>query len=568
MDQEAAYRNRWRILGVLVVSLLVVVLDNSILNVALPAISRELEATQSQLIWAVDSYALVFASLLFTWGVMGDRYGRRRVLLIGLTLFGVASALTAYSSSAEMLIVNRALMGIGGAAVLPVTLAIITNVFPPKERPKAIGIWAGAVGVAIALGPITGGFLLEHFWWGSVFLINVPVVVAGVAGILALVPESRAGTASKLDPVGVVLSIAGLMLLVYGIVHGGETNDWSLPTVWGPLLGGIVILTVFVLVELRSDHPSFDIHLFSNREFSVSLAAVTLVFFGLMGATFFLVFYLQTVRGLTPFQAGLALLPLAAGQMVSATRSAHTTRLFGPKLVIGTGLLLVSVVFVVMLMVTATTPMWIILVLYLALGVGMGNAMAPATATMMSTLPLARAGAGSAVQNTVRQVGGALGVAILGTVISVVYGHRFDSLVPNLPSAAQPATTSVEAAHNVASGALAAGVITPDQANALIDAANSSFITAMHVATIFTAAAALLGAVIAYVGLPRKAEHEELLHSKTASFNEQVAEASATRTGSSAPAAAQVEPATRAAADAMPDPLPDPLPDPVPEAGS
>ena len=525
MDQAAAYRNRWRILAVLVVSLLVVVLDNTILNVALPTISRDLQATNSQLIWAVDSYVLVFASLLFTWGVLGDRYGRKRVLVIGLVLFGLASALSAYATSPEMLIAFRALMGIGGAAVLPVTLAIITNVFPPQERPRAIGIWAGAVGVAIAIGPITGGFLLEHFWWGSVFLINVPVVIIGVVGIVTLVPESKGGRQARIDPVGVLLSIAGLMLLVFGIVHGGETKDWGNPTVWGPLLAGVGVLALFIWIESRSDHPSLDTGLFRNREFSASIAAVTLTFFGLMGATFFLVFYLQTVRELSPFRAGLALLPLALGQLVSAARSDKTTKRFGPRVVIGTGLLLVAVVFTSLVLVDETTPMWVILMLYLGIGIGMGNAIAPATATMMSTLPLSRAGAGSAVQNTVRQVGGALGIAILGTIISVVYGSKFESLVPGLPPQAAAATTSVEAAHGVADAGLAAGAISRVQFDALITAANSAFVDAMHVATLVTAAAALIGCLVAYRWLPPKAEHERILQGKQDQFRDQVGDA-------------------------------------------
>lgn len=521
LASSSAEPQRWRILGVLVVSLLVVVLDNTILNVALPTIAVDLGATNSQLIWAVDAYALVFAALLFTWGVLGDRFGRRRVLVVGLVLFGLASALSAYAASPEMLIAFRALMGVGGAAVLPVTLAIITNVFPPNERPRAIGIWAGAVGVAVAVGPITGGVLLERFWWGSVFLINVPVVLIGVAGILAIVPESRGGRLASVDPVGVVLSVVGLLLLVYGIVHGGETTRWGSVTVWGSIVGGLAVIALFVWVEWRAEHPSLDLHLFANREFSVSLTAVTCTFFGLMGATFFLVFYLQTVRELSPLQAGLALLPLALGQLVAAARSHTTVDRFGPRLVIGLGLVLLSGLFVGMVVVDAGTPMWVILLFYLGVGVAMGNVMAPATATMMSTLPLSRAGAGSAVQNTVRQVGGALGVAVLGTTISVVYGDRLRELVPGLPAQAKDAATSVETAHAVAQAGAAQGAITAEQASGLIGAANAAFISAMHVATLITATAALLGAVVAFVGLPRRAEHQASLHEKQQRFDAQ-----------------------------------------------
>lgn len=521
MDREAAYRRRWTILGVLVVSLLVVVLDNTILNVALKTIQIELGATNSQLIWAVNSYSLVFASLLFTWGVLGDRFGRKRVLVVGMLLFGVASAFSAFAASPEQLIVYRALMGIGGAAVLPVTLAIITNVFPPDERGKAIGAWAGAVGIAVAIGPITGGFLLEHFWWGSVFLINVPVVIIGVLGIVVLVPESKGGQRARIDPVGVVMSVAGLMMLVYGIVHGGDTRQWGSPDVWGFIVGGVAVLALFVWFESRSDHPSLDVRLFDNREFSTTLAAVTTAFFGLMGATFFLVFYLQLVRGMSPLQAGTALLPLAFGQFFAATRSSKTAARFGPRVVIGSGLVLVSLVFAAMVLVDGETPLWQVLTLYLLIGVGMGSAIAPATTVMMSTLPLERAGAGSAVQNTVRQVGGALGVAITGTVIAVVFGAQLEKAGAGLPpTALAQASDSLGAAYEVVQAATAKGLLSPDAAASAIAVANDSFITAMHVATLLTAAAALLGGLVAYRFLPNRADAARIAAERQRQFTE------------------------------------------------
>jgi EmrB/QacA subfamily drug resistance transporter len=513
-QESTVYHRRWAILSVLVVSLLVVVLDNTILNVALKTIQLDLRATQSQLIWAVNSYVLVFAALLFTWGVLGDRYGRRRILMIGLTLFGIASALCAFASTPSLLIFFRALMGIGGAAVLPVTLAIITNVFPPRERGRAIGIWAGAVGVAIAIGPITGGFLLEHFWWGSVFLINVPVVIVGLVGIALIVPESTGQHTQRLDPVGVVLSIAGLLALVYGIVHGGDTRDWSSVTVWGWIVLGLSLLALFVWLELRSDHPSLDVHLFQNREFTVSIAAVTMAFFGLMGATFFLVFYLQLVRGYSPLQAGLIFLPLALGQILAAPRSAKTVARFGPKMVIGSGLLIVAIVYVLLCFAQADTPLWLLCVLFFFVGVGMGNAIAPATTVMMSTLPLSRAGAGSAVQNTVRQVGGALGVAILGTVLATVYANSFDG-VPGLPAAA---TGSLGQTYEAIAALVRAGGLTPGAAASAINSANDAFMTAMHVTCLLTAAAALIGSLVAYAGLPAKSRAVVIAHGRQQDF--------------------------------------------------
>ena len=267
-DFPDGHPRRWPILGVLVTSLLVVVLDNTILNVALKTIQISLSATQSELVWAINSYIVVFAALLFTWGVLGDRYGRKRILVIGLLLFGVASALSAFAASPTQLIVFRGLMGIGAAAVLPVTLAIITVIFPSSERGRAVGLWAGAVGAAIAIGPILGGFLLEHFWWGSVFLVNVPVVILGVAGILALVPETRDPTPRGIDPVGVPISIVGLLMLVYGIVHGGDTRDWGSLGVFGWIVAGIVVLAASCVREPPA--PSIDTPLFRTG-FSVAL---------------------------------------------------------------------------------------------------------------------------------------------------------------------------------------------------------------------------------------------------------------------------------------------------------
>ena len=276
---------RWAILGVLVTSLLVVVLDSSILNIALPTIQKDLGADQSQLLWAVDAYILVFAALLFTWGVLGDKYGRKRILTIGLTVFAIASAACAFATTPTMLIVFRGLMGIGGAAVLPVTLAIITVVFPPHERGRAIGAWAGAVGGAVALGPVLGGLLLENpqwtSWltnndWGGVFLINVPIVAIGLVGIFMVVPETRNPHPQPLDIPGLIISFVGLVLFVYGIIHASQTLTFLTPSVLVPMILGALVLAFFVITEARSDHRSFDVTLFRNRGYAVSLSAVTL----------------------------------------------------------------------------------------------------------------------------------------------------------------------------------------------------------------------------------------------------------------------------------------------------
>jgi EmrB/QacA subfamily drug resistance transporter len=317
-------RRRWYILGVLVVSLLVVVLDNTVLNVALKTIADPrtgLGAAQSELEWAINSYTLVFAGLLFTSGVVGDRLGRKRILVIGMVLFALASLLSAYAQTPTQLIWARALMGLGGAGIMPQTLSIITNVFEPHERGKAIGIWAGAVGLAIAIGPITGGLLLDHFWWGSVFLINVPIITAGVIAMLFLVPESRNPSPGRLDPFGVALSIIGLVSLSYGIIEGGEKASWLDVSVIGPIVVGLAALAVFGWHEARIDHPAFDVRLFREPRLSAAVSAVGLVFFAASGVFFFANFYMQSVRGLSPMEAGAMVLPFAVAQLTS-TRTA------------------------------------------------------------------------------------------------------------------------------------------------------------------------------------------------------------------------------------------------------
>ena len=500
MGQRSVHDRRWWILGTMVVSMLVVVLDNTILNVALKTIQQDLRATQSQLEWAVNSYSLVFAGLLFTYGVLGDRFGRKRFLVLGLAIFGVASALSAFSPSAGWLIAGRALMGIGGAAVLPSTLSIISNVFEPAERGRAIAIWAGATGIAIALGPITGGALLAHFWWGSVFLVNVPVVLIGIASILWLVPESKDPNPLRLDPVGVVLSIVGLVGLVYGIIKGGQTTQWGSPQVLVPLIGGLVLLAVFVVVERRSSHPALDVTLFRNPAFSAASAATTLAFFALFGATFFLSFYLQYARGYTALQAGIRLLPVALSIMFFAPRSAKLVQRFGAKLVCSIGLLLVAVSFAGYLLVDAGTSIWWVELLLLLQGTGMANVMAPATESIMSTLPRERAGSGSSVNNTVRQVGGALGVAVLGSVLSASYRSHIEGALRALPAGARDA-----AAESIGGLQLVAERLPAAAREQLLAAGRGAFIDAMHVTALGSALVALLGSVVVAIWLPGKA---------------------------------------------------------------
>src|SRR5579862_6377487 len=385
MDTQTIYRRRWIILSVLIVGLLAIVIDNTVLNVAVKTIAEPrggLGASQSQLEWAINSYTLVFAGLLFTFGVIGDKVGRKRMLMIGLALFGVASLLSAYSRTPEQLIFARAAMGLGGAAVMPQTLSIISNVFEPAERARAIGLWAMAVGLGVATGPVLGGVLLDHFWWGSVFLINVPVTVLGAIAVFMLVPESRNTEAGGIDYLGVLLSIAGLISLVYGIVQGGDTGSWLRLDVLGPIAGGLVILAGFAWYEARIAHPSLDVRLFRDRRLSASVGAIALVFFGMGGVFFFTSFYLQNVRGYTPLAAGLLTVPFAAGQMLMSPRSAALVSRFGAKAVGASGMAIMAVALAGYAIMGTSSPIWILAVLFGIQGAAMGVVMPSATAAV------------------------------------------------------------------------------------------------------------------------------------------------------------------------------------------
>lgn len=515
MTSGAGHPRRWAVLAVLVVSLLVVVLDNTVLNIALPTIQKDLDTSQSELVWAVDSYILVFASLLFTWGILGDKYGRKKVLVIGLIVFGLASAACAFATSPAMLITFRSVMGVGGAAVLPITLAIITVIFPPHERGRAIGMWAGAVGAAVALGPVLGGILLEHpewsNWltgndWGSVFLINVPIVAVGLFFIWRIVPETRNPHPRRLDLMGLVISATGLVLFVYGIIEASSTRDWLAPSVVIPGTIGIVIIAVFLWLEARSDHASFDVSLFKNRGYSVALTAVSLAFFSMSGITFTLPFYLQVLRGYTVLQAGLMFLPFAVGQLLAAPRSAAMVKRFGYRAVMTVGLVLVAISTLALARIPMDAPLWAIIVVFFVFGFGMGNVIAPGSTVLQNVLPLARAGAGSAVQNTVRQVAGALGVAIIGTILANQYASNLNSVMANVPpqfpdEAKQAATESVVAASAILDQAAAQGV-PATVIDPLRQGAYEAFLSASHLTSLISAIGIIVAAVVVFFLLP------------------------------------------------------------------
>ncbi|MFJ6792640.1 MFS transporter [Streptomyces angustmyceticus] len=502
---DRIHRRRWAVLYTLMLSLLIVVLDNSILNVAMKTIATPapvgLGATQSELEWAINSYTLVFAGLLFTAGLLGDRLGRKKVLLVGLVVFGAGSVCAGISQSPAELIAFRAVMGLGGALVMPATLAILMNVFEHDEQPRAIGIWAGGVGLAIAVGPVAGGLLLDHFWWGSVFMINAPVVVLSLIAMVVLVPDSRDPDPGRLDPAGVLLSVVGLVLLVYGIIKGGQLADFTGPQVVGPIAAGLAVLVVFVAHQKHSDHPSIDIGYFRSPAFSAAIAAIALVFFALMGVAFFTVFYVQSVRGYSPLQAGMLFLPLAAAQTIFAPRARLAVERYGARAVCTFSMFVVAVTMTGMLLLDTSTPIWVLEALFFLQGAGMAHIMPPATVAVMQALPREKAGSGSALNNVFRQVGGTLGVAVLGSLLSTTYRDgmqgELDAL-PGVPAAARHAAgESIEATHGLAERLGPAG-------RPLIAAADHAFLHAMHVTALGSAAVALLGLVVAAAFLPGK----------------------------------------------------------------
>ncbi len=511
MVSGEGHPKRWGILGVLVVSLLIVVLDSTVLNIALPTIQEDLEATQSQLVWSVDSYVLVFASLLFTWGVLGDRYGRRRVLVIGLVVFGAASLVSAFSATPEMLILSRAVMGVGGAAVMPTTLAIITVVFPPHERGRAIGAWAGAVGAAVALGPVLGGILLEHpewsSWltgndWGAVFLINVPVVILGLIGVYWLVPETRNPHPAKLDIIGLILSFVGLVLVVYGIIHASAENAWLVAPVLAPILVGVAIIIAFLFYEAKSSHKSFDVGLFKNRGYAVAIAAVSLTFFAMQGIFFSLPFFFQTLRGMSTLQTGLAFLPFAVGQFLAAPSSGRLVERFGYRLVMGSGLVLVALALGIMGQIQIDTPLWLLLLIFFLFGSGMGLMIAPGTSLMQNVLPLARAGVGSAVQNTVRQVMGALGIAIMGTILGTYYATN---ILPVLEPLGSEFPTVIAEESVVATDKALTGVEaqTGQSLEVVRSSAYEVYLNGAHLTMWISGAVVVVAFLILVIGLPK-----------------------------------------------------------------
>ncbi|HEY3671188.1 MAG TPA: MFS transporter [Acidimicrobiia bacterium] len=441
LDREQApsdrdYERRWWTLGVLCISLVMIVMANASLNVALPTLADSLHTGSSGLQWIVDAYSLVFAGLLLTAGSLGDRYGRRLALNGGLVLFGAASLFAMTSSSAGAVIGARAVMGIGAAFVMPATLSILAHVFPPDERPRAIAIWAGFAGVGVAMGGVVSGALLEQFWWGSIFLINVVVVVVALVAGFFLIPRSREKIHAPLDPLGAVLSIAGLSALVYGIIEAPD-HGWGSAQTLVTFAIALVVLGAFVGWELRAREPMLDLGYFRNPRFTAATVAISLVFFAMFGSYFLFTQYLQFVHGYTPLSAGVRILPWALAYLVAATQSAKLVERFGQRLVVASGLTIAGVG-IALLAVTSsvTASYWWFALAVVVQALGMGITTAPSTGAIMRSLPLHKAGVGSAVNDTTRELGGALGVAVMGSLVASQFRSSMQGAVSGVPERA------------------------------------------------------------------------------------------------------------------------------------
>jgi EmrB/QacA subfamily drug resistance transporter len=505
-DIERLHDRRWWTLAVLCLSLLIVFVGNSSLNVAIPTLSRELNATTAQLQWVVAAYSLVFAGLLFSTGALGDRYGRKGTLQLGLLLFLIAATVASLSTAMWELIASRAVMGGAAALIMPATLSIIINIFPPEERTKAIAIWASVTGAAGGFGPLISGWLLGHFWYGSVFLVNVPVIIVALVAGYFLVPRSRDPQEARLDPIGAVLSIIGIVSLVYALIEAPD-EGWLGSTTLIAFAIAAVVLTVFVLWELHTDEPMLDMGLFKKPAFSTGSSGMILVFVAMYGSMFLITQYFQLVLGYTPFMAAARLLPMAMTLLVVSLTTPKLTKRYGAHRVVAAGMLLLGTGFLLLSQLGVDTKYWYILSCFLPFAAGMALAMSPMTASIMSAVPARRAGMGSAMNDATRELGAALGVAVLGSIAASRYGSEIMSAVSGLSPADQTqAKSSIAGALNVAS------TLRGPSSTALTESAHDAFLSGLHLAVLVGATLAVISAGIVYRFLPRSLAPEGAMH--------------------------------------------------------
>ncbi|AKZ54671.1 Transmembrane-transporter [Streptomyces ambofaciens ATCC 23877] len=484
---EAVKRpGRWLALGVLVLAVLLVAVDATVLGLATPYISEDLAPSSTQLLWIGDVYSFVIAGLLVSMGSLGDRIGRKRILLIGATAFGAVSVLNAYASTPELMIVARALLGVAGATLMPATLALIRNLFhDPRERSLAVGVWGAAASAGAAVGPVVGGFLLEHFWWGSVFLINLPVMAVLVVVGVKLLPESRNPNPGPWDLLSVVLSLVGMVGVVYAVKEAAA-HGFAWATLAAGLLGAAA-LHGFVRRQLTMPIPLLDMRLFRSRGFSGAVLADLLTILGLSGAVFFLSQYLQLVQGRRPLEAGLAELPAAVGAVAAGLLAGRAARRFSVRAVVSGGLAAVGLALAALTFVGQSTGYPLLGAALLVVGVGAGFSFTVTADVILSSVPREQAGSASAVSETAYELGAALGIAVLGSIVTGVY-RDFSG----------PAGTPA-AAHESLGGAVEiAGQLPASSADALLNAARQAFVDGLNLATGVGAAVLLAAAASAW----------------------------------------------------------------------
>ncbi|MFC2017675.1 MFS transporter [Chloroflexota bacterium] len=493
------YRQRWYTLAVLSLSLIIVVIDNTILNVALPTMQQELGATGSELQWMVDAYILVFASLLFTMGSLADKIGRANMLRAGMVIFAGGSLWAMTAGSPDIVVAARAIMGIGAACIMPATLAVIMHVFPPDERGKAIGIWASLSGIGIALGPIIGGLLIEYFSWSAIFFINIPIAIIALTAGAFFLPNSKNPTPQNIDYIGTILSAGALGILVYGLINGGE-RGWSDTTVIGYLVGSVGFGILFVLWERHSVNPMLEIGLFRNRRFSAGAAGIALMILTFFGIVFGLTLYMQFVQGYSALETGIRFLPMAAGFAIGSGTSHRRVSKFGTTYVVAAGFLGIALLFAGASFWGIETPYWILGPMLFAIAFCAGNNQATNIDSVISAVPLSRAGVGSAMNSVSGQVGGAIGVAALGSVLMSEYTSSIRPALADIQGLPAGVVTAAEG--SVGEAMIIADQLPPDVGSIVTSAASNSFIDGWQVMSLVACGVAIVATIIAIKFMP------------------------------------------------------------------
>ncbi|MFD0354452.1 MFS transporter [Streptomyces sp. NPDC127110] len=495
--------NRWVVLAVLCVSLVLVALDATILHVAVPSVTEDLRPGSQELLWIVDAYPLVCAALLILFGTLGDRVGRRRILLLGYTLFGVASAIAALADNAQVLIAARALLGIGGAMIMPATLSILRQVFPDRrERALAIGIWTAVAAIGAASGPVLGGFLVQHFWWGSVFLINIPLMALILPLGRWLLPESRGAADGPWDVLGALMAAAGVLGAVLGIKRIGAERQLTDPEALAPLLLGVLLLVLFVRRQKRREHPLIDMRMFSRAAFSTSVGCIVLAMLALVGLELLAVQYLQLVLELSPLETGLRLLPLTFAAMAAGATGSYTLQRVGPRTMVSLGFVLTAgAVLLLTLMGHDDRPV-LLTAGFILLGFGLQTTLFAAYESMLSEAPADTAGGAASIGETSYQLGAGMGIALLGSVMNAAYRPGLLD-VPGVP-----AEDSAGAANSLGEAYQIAAQLGGAAGESLHTAARNSFVHGLHVTLVVSACLLLAGAVMA-LKLPRTMENAE-----------------------------------------------------------